>query len=80
MQSFCEHSDEPSGSINKESRLFFNKLSVNFPKSILNHGVSEWVSEWVSQPASQSASQPVSQSVSQVVLYFTVQVGLDEGE
>jgi hypothetical protein len=41
---FCEHCNEPSGSIKKE-RIFFDKLSDNFSNNILNHGVSEFVSK-----------------------------------
>jgi hypothetical protein len=35
---FCEHGNEPSGSIRKD---LFDKLSERFSNKILHHGVSE---------------------------------------
>jgi hypothetical protein len=37
---FCEHGNEPSGSI-KKSGYFFDKLSDNSSNNILHHGVSK---------------------------------------
>jgi hypothetical protein len=42
---FCEHSNEPSGSIKKEGYFLTSWVTVNFSNNILHHGVCEWVSE-----------------------------------
>jgi hypothetical protein len=39
MTGFCEHGDEPSGSIKKTG--FFDKLSDSFSNNILHQGVSK---------------------------------------
>jgi hypothetical protein len=37
---FCEHGDDPSGSI-KKAGYFFDKLSDSFSNNILHDGVSK---------------------------------------
>jgi hypothetical protein len=37
---FCEHGNEPSGSVNKAG-YFFDKLTISFSSNILHHGVSK---------------------------------------
>jgi hypothetical protein len=38
---FCEHSNEPSGSINKAGSCSRSSVTISFSKNILHHGVSE---------------------------------------
>jgi hypothetical protein len=38
---FCEHGDEPSGSIKKAVYFLINWVTISFSNSILRHGVSE---------------------------------------
>jgi hypothetical protein len=44
MAGFCEHSDEPSGSIKKVGYFMISWVTISFSNNILHHGVS--VSEW----------------------------------
>jgi hypothetical protein len=36
---FCEHSNEPSGSIKKAGFFLISRVTINFSNNILHHGV-----------------------------------------
>jgi hypothetical protein len=38
---FCEHGNEPSGSIKEAGYCFISRMTVSFSNNILHHGVSE---------------------------------------
>jgi hypothetical protein len=38
---FCEHGNEPSGSIKKAGYFLTGRVTVSFSNNILHHGVSE---------------------------------------
>jgi hypothetical protein len=41
---FCEHDDEPSGSIKEEGYCLTNRVTISFSNNILHHGV--WSMAW----------------------------------
>jgi hypothetical protein len=38
---FCEHGNEPSGSIKKAGCCLTRQVTISFSKNVLHHGVSE---------------------------------------
>jgi hypothetical protein len=38
---FCEHGDEPSGSIKKAGYFFDKLVTISYSNNILHHGMSE---------------------------------------
>jgi hypothetical protein len=45
MAGFCEHGDEPSGSIKEAGYCLTSCVTISFSKNILYHGVSKQASK-----------------------------------
>jgi hypothetical protein len=43
---FCEHGNEPSGSIKSAGYSLTSRVTISFPNNVLHHEVSEWVSKY----------------------------------
>jgi hypothetical protein len=41
MTGFCEHGNEPSGSVNKVGYFLTSWATISFSRNILHHGVSK---------------------------------------
>jgi len=46
MTNFCEHDNEPSGSIEKAGYSLTSSVTMNFSKNILHHRVG-WLVGWL---------------------------------